>query len=83
MNIIKEFSDFEFYSKIYEGPHDPKNDFWKWGLSDDGDLYFTSSEDNNKWRLFNSPSNGSIATKISIREMTRIVNNFGTLLVFI
>ncbi len=82
MKIIKQFDDFEFFDKVYEGPNDPEKDMWKWGLGDNGVLYCQSTDFifHPEWMtLGHSPM---AATKLSIKDMKKIVKEFGHLVVF-
>ncbi len=90
MKIVKFFDDFEFYDKTYEPlngvPNNPFRDYWRWGLGDDGELYWQCSDniDPNKWYWFGTDgTSGGIARRLSLRDMKKIVKEFGHLLVFI
>lgn len=90
MKIIKSFEDPEFFEK-YHNDHGIQDEayrmkgHWYWGLSDEGNLYYHSSIfcRENEWNIFNSPSNGKMITTLSIRDMKKIVKEFGHLLIFI
>ena len=82
MKIVKSFEDFKFFNKVYEGPNDPEQEFWKWGLGEDGDLYCQCSDftDILKWYRYDMLT--GISSKVSLRDMRRIVKEFGHLVVF-
>lgn len=82
MNIVKQFDDFEFFDKVYEGPNDPQKDRWTWGLGDDGELYFQSSDESRPYFWFPLKNNSSKARWLSLRTMKKIVKEFGQWLVF-
>lgn len=83
MKIVKSFDDFEYYNKVYDGPNDPSKDRWTWGLGDDGEIYWQSSDelDPFKWHLLKGA--GWTRHYLSLRVMKRLVKEFEHLLVFL
>jgi hypothetical protein len=86
MNIVKQFDDYVFFKKHFYlafEDNDPEyiNGSWRWGLGDDGELYCQCSdfEDPKMWYDLSETSFGIK----SIREMKKIVKEFGHLLVFV
>lgn len=83
-NIVKSFSDFEYFQKSYDEllpEEELKKGFWEWGLGNDGELYCRCSD-------FESPeewhnADNTTCDALTIRDMKRIVKEFGHLLVFI
>jgi len=84
MRIVKSFRDNEYLEKVYHWKDVSPDQFWEWGLGEDGDLYFKCSYAVNpeEWHQF-SESGQSVLSHITIRDMKRIVKEFGDLLVFL
>ena len=81
MKIIKEFSDPEFHDKralFNDGE-------WFWGLGEDGNLYcrWTPMFGPYEETWFEVSQMERILPLISLREMKRIVKEFGHLLVWL
>jgi hypothetical protein len=80
MKIVKQFDDYEFYK---HQKHLPKDGFWKWGLGDDGNLYFMCSElleiYGDEWIEYDGDE---YSIHIRFNDMLKIVKEFGHLLVF-
>jgi len=90
MKIVKSFEDEEFFEKYHndQGFEDDaykQKGHWYWGLNNDGHLCYHSSvyQNTDEWIIFNSPNNVKAAMKLSIRDMKRIIKEFGHLLVWI
>jgi hypothetical protein len=88
MKIVKQFDDYDFFkSRFYMtfDKNDPKyiNGIWRWGLGDDGELYCQCSDFENPEDWYNLYSSMSTSFRPnSIRQMKKIVKEFGHLLVF-
>ena len=52
---------------------------WYWGLGDDGNLYCRGSYYSDRWRLFNY----GLGWDLTIKDMKKIVKQFGDLLPFL
>jgi hypothetical protein len=80
MKIIKQFEDQEFFKKRYRGePFGPK-DKWIWGLAEDGGLWYKNSFLSD-WNWHSADNIPNLA--LSIKDMKRIVKEFGHLLAFL
>ena len=83
MKIVKQFEDPQFLQKVYHWRENlSAKDKWAWGLGDDGELYFRCSifTDFAYWFRFQDRSN--VSNYLSIKDMKRIVKEFGHLVVF-
>lgn len=83
MKIVKQFEDPQFLQKVYHWRENlSAKDKWVWGLGDDGELYFRCSifTDPDEWSAFKDRN--LIANNLSIKDMKRIVKEFGHLVVF-
>lgn len=78
MKIIKEFEDPEYYGKRYRGC--PLG-VWNWGLGDDGEIYCKSNAFGDRGEDWHSIDYLSIVPPI--KEMKKLVKEFGHLLVFL
>lgn len=91
MKIVKFFEDEDFFEKYHndQGIQDDaykQKGHWYWGLSDDGDLCYHSSvyHHTEQWIIFNSnEKHYKVASKLSLKDMKKIVKEFGHLLVWI
>lgn len=83
MKIVKSFDDFEFFNAVIGGPNDPEKDRWTWGLGDDGELYFQSSDAPRPLFWYSLKDNPSKARIVSLSVMKRLVKEFGHLLVWL
>ena len=82
MNIIKKFEDIDFLYKVYHWRPLGHQDRWFWGLGEDGEVYHQCSlfTDRDVWK--NLHENPSIAAKLTLKDMKRIVKEFGHLVIF-
>ena len=88
MKIIKAFDDSEFVNKQFKQfLFDSEIHFWNWGFGDDGRLYFQTS-------AYLDPTTGHVnplkwydyhdmVSYLSIKDMKKIVKEFGHLLVWL
>lgn len=79
MKIVKQFDDPDFINRISRD----KSGYWRWGLGDDGKVYCQASYfvSPNEWfRLGYSPM---AMDKMCVKDMVRIVKEFGHLLVWL
>ena len=75
MKIVKSFKDPEFFRSRYG---DDPDDTWEWGLGDDGELYYRCNKfAGNDWHNM-----GYVNIIFTLRDMKRIVKQFGHLVVF-
>lgn len=84
MQIIKQFEDKDFFERYYYlalEKEELENGYWFWGLDSDGDLCCKCSDflDPDSWYHYNELS----FYKTNIKDMRKIVKEFGHLLVFI
>jgi hypothetical protein len=81
MKIIKQFDDPEYFSRIFRRNPGP-NEYYKWGLGDDGLIYYSDTvgytSSPNNWDLICRPG-----CTLMIKDMRLIIKEFGHLLVFI
>jgi len=84
MKIIKSFEDAAFLAlpRVSNGTN-PINHTWLWGLGDDGEIYYKCTKFSlpNEW--YNLHDNSIVSNCVSLKEMKKIVKEFGHLLVFI
>ena len=91
MKIVKSFEDKDFFEKYHnDSERDISDDYkmkgqWYWRLGDDGNLYYHSSVycKTDEWQIFQQPHNWKVAANLSLKDMKKIVKQFGHLLVFI
>ena len=88
MKIIKEFEDHDFFERHYYISYDNeelKKSYWRWGLGDDGELYYQSYASNLPGKWYNYPDARCYTENLLVNfdEMKRIVKEFGHLVVFI
>lgn len=67
---------------LFGGPNDPQKDKWVWGLGDDGEIYFQSSDNEDPMTWYKLKTHRSFSPT-SLRVMKRLIKEFGDLLVFI
>lgn len=72
MKIIKQFEDPEYAKASY-------NDIWCWGLAEDGELFYQRHR-RGDWIRFDQ---AMIDKPITLKNMVRIVKEFGPLLVLL
>ena len=78
MKIIKSFEDLEFFKRRYRGETVEPEDTWAWGLAEDGSLWYLNTLVDKRWHSAENIPN----LALSIKEMKRIVKEFGHLLVW-
>jgi len=87
MNIIKQFDDPHFFERHYYlafEDEELKRGFWRWGLGDDGGLYYQcyAAEDPEDWYEYPDGDAYSEKLLVTFDEMRKIVKEFGHLVVF-
>ena len=85
MKIVKQIEDPVFLRKVYDWKEEDEwseKDKWFWGLGEDGEVYYrcTPSTDNTIWIALTGSI--SIASKISFKDMRKLVKEFGHLVIF-
>jgi hypothetical protein len=85
MKIVKEFNDPEFLKVLYNWVSNDEllKEYFHWGLGDDGELYCRCScfGKDRTW-ILPGGSRSNFGELINLRTMTRIVKQFGHLVIF-
>lgn len=84
MNIVKQFDDHEFFERHFYLSYtdeELKKGFWRWGLGDDGELYFQTSAYDTNWYPYPEEAY-SDKLLVTFDDMRKIVKQFGHLVVF-
>jgi len=80
MKIIKQFQDDELFERKYSRKSHP-NGVWLWGLSENGELcFYCSVYGMPQWMAYSSALGPPI---LSLKEMMKIVKEFGHLMAFL
>lgn len=84
MKIVKQFEDDDFLRKVYSWrePHEFNDqDKFIWGLGEDGNLYFKCTRFNpgDAWNTFKTVA---VADHLTLKEMKRLIKEFGHLVIF-
>jgi hypothetical protein len=85
MKIIKQFEDPELLARQHHWWSEEAlaSHSFVWALGDDGELYFRCSlyDDPNRW--YELRSNPYVGSRVNLKTMKRIVQQFEHLLVFL
>jgi hypothetical protein len=79
MKIIKQFEDHDYYEKCFPPPND--NGTWYWGLGEDANIYALCPTITNDWSRIDYVGRGEYPT--SLKQLKRIVKEFGELLIWL
>jgi hypothetical protein len=83
MKIVKQLDDPEYFHTVFNRPGG-SNEYWKWGLGDDGNVYCTNS-------VTIAPPAGEwcdlgrlgYCKHLTLKKMKYLIKEFGHLLVFL
>ena len=81
MKIIKSFPDHDFINSRLENK-DGHFDEWYWGLGNDGELYYRTTENElhpDQWYAVDY----TLSYDIRLKDMKKLVKEFGHLLVWL